>query len=743
MASRLSAAARRRPEPVVLALVVVAALVFRHGAPAGIYVLGLVPGSVGALSAIAVVLIYRSSRVVNVAQISLSVLASTIFASMVTFEPLARWTHNLCGTSCFRRLPGWFDDLNYALSAVVAIAIAVGLSWVVYQVVIRPLEKAPRLVGTVATIFLVSVFGVIAKKVPDILASRAQKEAQIGVGAPAQPFDATWHFGGVRFGSAAMLTVAVAVVAVPLLSVYLRRSATGVAIRAASEAPSAMAAVGIDVRRVTSRVWLLAGLLAGLAGVLSTMGSAPPLAGTSVNAQVLVRVLAAAVIARFASLPLAAAASVVIGVLDLVIGYGYGSAQPVDVALFVILAAVLMLQRAGPVRLDLAQAGAWRTAVEIRPTPRVLRALPTVRTWRRTTALVGAVVLLGAPWILSPSQTTLASFALLATMVFLSLLILTGWAGQISLGQLAFAAVGAWVTAVTGLPALVAVPLAMLSGAAIAVVVGVPALKLRGLQLAIVTLAFNLAVTTYLLSSRYLGSALPSKVGRPRGLGLQLDDERTFFYVVVVILAAVFASVVGLRRSALARELLATRDNEIGAQALGVSPVRVRLVAFAISGAIAGLAGALIAYQQHAVITDTFSADQSLLFFLYAVIGGLGAPSAALVAGVYFSIVSVFGLPPTITQALTGVGGLLLLLLTGGGLAQVAYAARDAWLRAIARRNRITVPSLGETDASAGDRRLAITPKSRPGGGTVFVVPRYRVDGQYGIPAPAPDGRRG
>jgi branched-chain amino acid transport system permease protein len=469
------------------------------------------------------------------------------------------------------------------------------------------------------------------------------------------------------------------------------------------------------------------------------MGSAPPPAGTAVDAPALVRVLAAAVLARFVSLPLAAAAALGFGVLDLVVGYGSGSSQPVDVALFVVLAAVLLLQRAGSARLDLAQAGAWRTAVEIRPTPAVLRSLPTVRSWRRTSATVAAVVLLGAPWVLSPSQTTLASFALLATMVFLSLLVLTGWAGQISLGQLAFAAVGAWVAAVTGLPALVAVPLATIAAAAVAVAVGVPALRLRGLQLAIVTLVFNLAVTTYLLSDRYLGSALPDKVGRPSGLGLRLDDERTFFYVVLVVLAVVFAAVVGLRRSALARELLAARDNEIAAQALSVSPVRVRLTAFAFSGAIAGLAGSLIAYQQHAVNSHTFSADQSLQLFLYAVIGGLGAPSAALVAGVYFSIVTVFGLPRDLTQLLTGVGGLLLLVLSRGGLASAVYGARDAWLRSVARRHRISVASLGETDAAAVDRRLAIAPKARPGSGSIFVAPRYRLDGQYGIPAPAQD----
>ena len=280
----------------------------------------------------------------------------------------------------------------------------------------------------------------------------------------------------------------------------------------------------------------------------------------------------------------------------------------------------------------------------------------------------------------------------------------------------------------------------MLAAAAVAVVVGVPALKLRGLQLAIVTLAFNLATTTYLLSSRYLGRSLPDKVGRPRGLGLQLDDERTFFYVVLVVLAFVFLAVVGLRRSALARELLATRDNEVGAQALGVSPVRVRLTAFAMSGAVGGLAGALIAYQQHAVNVDTFSPDQSLVLFLYAVIGGLGAPSAALVAGVYFSLVTVFGLPLQVTQLLTGVGGLVLLLLSRGGLAHAVYAVRDAWLRSVARRHRIDVPSLGETHSDAAERRLAIAPKTRSGGGTVYVVPRYRLDGQYGIPSPVAAG---
>jgi ABC-type branched-subunit amino acid transport system permease subunit len=268
--------------------------------------------------------------------------------------------------------------------------------------------------------------------------------------------------------------------------------------------------------------------------------------------------------------------------------------------------------------------------------------------------------------------------------------------------------------------------------------VGLPALRLRGLQLAIVTLVVNLSVSTYLLSDRYLGSALPARVGRPRGFGLRLDDERTFFYVVLLVVALGYAAILGLRRSALARELLATRDNETAAQAFGVAPVRARLSAFAIAGALAGLAGALLAYQQHSVLVDSFSPDRSVSLFLYAVIGGFGAPAGALVAGGFYAAVTVFGWPTAVTQALTGIGGLALLILSRGGLMQALAGWRDSWLRSVARRHRLSVRSLGTDASDAATRRLAIAPKVRTGGATVFVVPRYRVDGQYGMTPPPP-----
>jgi branched-chain amino acid transport system permease protein len=719
----------RRPELAVLAVALAATPLFPHQPPVGVYVVGIWNGCLLALPAVAVVLIFRSSRILNLAQLSLAVVASTLFAAMVTYQPIDRLIRSACAGSCWQHTPGWFGSLNYAISALLGIALAVGLSWVGYRFAISYLESAPRLVGTVATVFFVSIFGILAKELPGWLASNQQKQAQIVVGAPSPPIDVSVRFGGVTFSSAAMLTVLVTVVIVATLSIYLRRSSSGIAIRAAAEAPVVMSALGVNVRRMTSRVWLIAGVLAGLAGVLSTMGSAPPVAGASINATVLVRVLGAAMLARFVSLPIAAVSAVALSMLQVTAAYGFGSAEPLNAGLFVLLAVALLLQRDTRRRVDIALAGAWRSHREVRPIPRELKALPTVRAWSRRLAGVGIAVVLGAPWLLSPSQTSRASYAVIATLVFLSLVVLTGWAGQISLGQLAFAAIGAWVTAVSGVPFIVALPLAMLTAAAVAVLVGIPALKLRGLQLAVITLVFNLSVSTYVLSQRYLGKHLPGNLNRPSGLGLRLDDERTFFYVCVVIAALAYVAVIGLRRSSLGRSLIAARDNDVTAQSFAVAPTRVRLMAFSVSGALAGLAGALIAYQEHAVIPNTFSADNSVALFLYAVIGGLGAVWAALIAFVYYAGVTVFSLSATVTQAVTGIGGLLLLLLTRGGLAEVVVSGRDALLRATARRHRVLVPSLGVNAASLqAERRLAISPKTRPGGGTLFVVRRYRLD---------------
>ncbi len=728
---------RSRSDLVALGLIVASTLVFPRRSPLGVYGLGVVTGSLLALNAIGLVLVYRSNRIINFAQVAVGGVGATLFAASVTYQPLLRWGLKY---GVFETEPTWFVTANYWVSAVLGLALSVLLGWAVHALVVRRFTGAPPLVATVTTIFVVSVCGLLSRQIRGsrLLRSTDQIDANVGVGAPAPPFRVTLDLPGVRMTSRDLLVVAVVAITIPLLTLYFRRTSTGVVIRAAADNPMRVATLGVDVNAVVGRVWAVAALLSGLAAILTTMGSGPPPDGVDINVGLMVRILAVAVIARLVSLPVAGAAAIGLGVLEETMLFSFRTPLLLDALLVAVIGAVLMLQRATAVRADVDSTGSWRAAREVRPIPRELRGLPEVRRWLRIGAAAAAIAALGAPWVLSPSQTDLAAYVVIATMMFTSVLVLTGWAGQISLGQLAFAAIGAWITAVSGWPFPVAVAAGALGGGVAAVVVGIPALKLRGLHLAIMTLAFSLAVSTLVLNPRYLGKHLPSDVTRPTMLGMDLDDGRVFYYVLLALLAVVVGAVAGLRRSAVARALIAARDNEAAAQGFGVNLLRARLQAFAVSGVIAGFAGSLLAYQQSSVIPESYSAGQSLQVFLYAVIGGLGAVSAPLVAGAYFAVVTVFDLPAGLVQLMTGAGGVVLLMIATGGLAQVGFDTRDSLLRAVARRRKIVVPSLlaDARDAGLADVRLAITPKRRRGGGTEFVPARYRLDDQYGIPAP-------
>jgi branched-chain amino acid transport system permease protein len=313
----------------------------------------------------------------------------------------------------------------------------------------------------------------------------------------------------------------------------------------------------------------------------------------------------------------------------------------------------------------------------------------------------------------------------------MSLLLLTGWAGLVSLGQFGFAAVGAWTAASSGLPFLVSVPLGAVAGAVVAVLVGLPALRLRPLTLAITTLAFAAAVPSVLLDRDELGSRLPDELQRPFVLGVDLDSQRAFYYVATTVLALVVLAVAGLRRSRTARVLLAARDNEAAAQSFGISVLRARLQAFALSGAVAALAGALFAYQQAGVKTESFGVDASLLVFSFAVIGGLGSVGGPLAGFLLLCVLSLtLSKHPTAFSLTFGVGGVGLLLVAPGGLAQLLLDGRDGVLRRIALRNGIAVPTLART-RTTDDDVAPIIPKTRSGGGTAFVPRRYALSGDW------------
>jgi branched-chain amino acid transport system permease protein len=316
-------------------------------------------------------------------------------------------------------------------------------------------------------------------------------------------------------------------------------------------------------------------------------------------------------------------------------------------------------------------------------------------------------------------------------MLALSLLILTGWAGQISLGQFGIAAVGAWVVAASGWPLPFALLGGALAGAAAAVVVGLPALRLRGLHLAISTLAFAVGASAIFINARYLGKYLPSTLRRPVVLGFDFNDARVFYYFVLVILIATVLATIGMRRSRTARVLIACRENEALAQTYGVNLMRVRLASFAISGFIAALAGGLIAYAQFGVHSEQFDAGNSVYIFLIAVVGGMSSIAGPILSAAFYFVINSFGSNLLVALAATGVGVVLLLLFMPGGLSEGFYAMRDAWLRRVAERYKIDVPSLIEDRGGRRGERARIAPKQRPGGAQIHVPVRYRMDDQW------------
>jgi branched-chain amino acid transport system permease protein len=271
---------------------------------------------------------------------------------------------------------------------------------------------------------------------------------------------------------------------------------------------------------------------------------------------------------------------------------------------------------------------------------------------------------------------------------------------------------------------------AAVAGAVASIVVGLPALRIRGLYLAVTTLSFAVAAVDVLLNQKYAGRWLSPTIDRPSQLGFSTDDDRAFYYVTLAVLVLAVVSVVGMRRSRTARVLIASRDNDRAAQAFGVHVVRARLQAFAVSGAIASIAGALFAYQQQGVAAGDFGVENSLAAFLIVVIGGLGSIAGPMLGA---ALVVFIGLVvPGYADPITAVVVIGVLVLMPGGLSQLVFAGRDALLRRIAARNRIHVPSLVADGRPGwtGDERAPLRPKLTASGASIYVPVRYRLPRQ-------------
>jgi len=339
------------------------------------------------------------------------------------------------------------------------------------------------------------------------------------------------------------------------------------------------------------------------------------------------------------------------------------------------------------------EAASWRLSDEVRPlTPRVAR-LPLVRLMR---VGVGVLVLAGVaavPLLLRSDQIIKASAVGVYAIIGLSLVVLTGWAGQISLGQMGFVAIGAAVagkcTSEWNLDLNLALLAGGAAGAVAAFIVGLPALRLRGLYLAVTTLVFALAVSSWLLNDLFFGWVPRERLERPPLFGrIDISTPTRYYVYTLVVLAIVYVALRGIRHSRPGRAIVGLRENERAAQAYAVRPVPVKLTAFTISGTVAGIAGGLYVHLTQSFDIVTFGPGASLDVFTSGVVGGLGSLFGGVLGAIFLRGSQWFITDPAWQFLSSAVGVLLVLLILPGGLASLVIKLRDRLVKTIVAKRR-------------------------------------------------------
>lgn len=682
--SRGDWAGRLAPHAPAAAVVALQLVVFP--APPGIVVRGVVVGGLTALLALGMALTYRSSRIVNFAQADLGAVPAVVAVSLVSVT-----------------------GVGYLLGLAAGLATAVVLGAVVQVVVIRRFSKAPRLVLTVATIGLSQLLAAAALLLPDLWGDRPVATRI------APPVGWSLSVDPIVLSANDLIALVVAPVAMVLLAAFLMRTRAGMAIRASAERSDRAATLGIPVQRLHVLVWAVAAALAFVALFLRAGILGLPVGG-ALTLGVLLRALAALMLGRLTDLPAVATSAVALGMLELGVSWNVSSPLLLDPILAVVVIVALVARRPGTSRVDITAASSWRAAEDVRPVPGDVAALRVVRAARFAAYALLAAFVLVLPQLLAVDLSLKASAVLVYATLGLSVVVVTGWAGQVSLAQVSFFAIGAAVggkaTADWGFDLTLALLVCTVVGAAVAAVVGLPALRIGGLYLAVTTLAFALATSSYLLNDRFFDWLPQGRIPRGDLLGvIDISSPTAYYYVCLAGLVAAIGAVLGIRRGPTGRALVALRENERAAQAFGVSATRAKLTAFAIAGALASYAGCLFVHHQQAYGEAPYLTGQNLAVFTMVVVGGVGTVSGAVLGAVALRGAQWF-LPLEWQFLASGIGTLLVLLLLPGGIAGVFFQMRDAWLRRVARRSGVRAPGLlgvgdrpgtGEAEADAGD----------------------------------------
>ncbi|MFI6825515.1 ATP-binding cassette domain-containing protein [Kribbella sp. NPDC050241] len=669
---------------VVLTKIVTAVLdrhdVIKADTPLPVIMLGTIVGLTYGLLAVGIVLVYRSNRIINFAHGQIGAFGAAFFGVVAM-----KW-----------HVPYWIAFVIALLaSAATAAAAETG--------VVRRLRNAPRIVSIVATLgvgqFLVIFAALINSTASGPLYPQPEWLPVFNVGA----LHVTEAYSGMLFLSPLFVLA---------IALFLKRSRFGLAIRAAAANPEAARMSGIFASRMSTLAWAIAGALSAFTAILTapTQGFA---SADSFGPALLLRALTAAVIGRMQSLPIALVSGVGLGILEQLLLWNYPQSGLVEVVMFVIILVALLVQRRRGGRDE--EKGSWAAVRGLRPIPEKLQSLWAVRAMGPAFGILTIAVLAILPLFISNGLSVTFTGILAFAIVGLSIGVLTGLGGQLTLGQFAVAAIGAVISfkvaGSTGIFPL-ALLLAGLGAGLVSVLIGLPALRIRGLMLAVTTLGFALAAPLWLLTQPWmLGDG--QDPGKPSGWPIgALDTGRSYYYFALALFVLALVVARNIRRSGFSRLLVAIRDNEENARAFAVRASLVKLQGYLIGGFIAGIGGATYAHSLSTISAGTFPTSASIDVVVMTVLGGV-----SVLIGPVLGAIWVLGLPlldiGNIGLAATKFGVLLLILWKPGGLIQVVAPIRDRIVKFIARRHGIDPEPLyaGEdtTDGTATARGVRVS----------------------------------
>jgi sulfate-transporting ATPase len=640
-------------------------------------VLGLGASAVYTLLAQGTVLVYRGSGVVNFA------LGAFALSGAIVFTELRS------------------NGVAVPLALLASTAVGALLGVLMQNVIMRPLRGAAPVVRIIATLgVLIAVQSAASLHYSD---SIVQVEQFL-------PRD-SWHVLGITVISDRVWLYLIAVAATVVLTLLQRWWLPAVATRAAADNDMAVSTLGWSPGALATGNWAAGCAFASLAGALIV-----PLTGLIVNNVVgfAVPALAAALLGRFDSFPKALLGATIIGVAQsLITQYWDQPGASSAVPLLIIILVLVVTGKGIPIRGHLTDR------------------LPSLGNGRiRLLPALGAVVVAGLlmAFVFNLEWQVAFTLSIAYAVVLLSVVVLTGYAGQISLGQFAVAGMGALFTgrlvSTQGFPLWLAAIVGLLGAIPVGLVFALPALRTRGVTLAVVTLGLGVALEAMVFANQdYTGGAFGTPVAAKTTLfgwdiNANLHPDR--YGVIVIVAFAIAAFVVAnLRRSIAGRRLIAIRENERAAASLGVGVMATKAYAFSVAAAIASLGGILVAFHDDSILYSNFTSTQSIYVVGLAVIGGLGyllgpLVGSTLVAG---GIASLFnGLLSGINDYLTLVGGvtiIVMLILNPDGVIS-ASMSQWRWVASRFRPSETHARSVERRGARASDEPAAAIDRMRP-----------------------------